>query len=65
MQLEAVMLAEHLGSDTFLHVDAGQRGKLVVRATGEFPVGPGGRIWMTPQPSRLHRFDAAGLAIRP
>ena len=60
-----VMLAEHLGSDTFLHVDAGQRGKLVVRATGEFPVGPGGRIWMTPQPSRLHRFDAAGLAIRP
>ncbi|MFO0992075.1 MAG: ABC transporter ATP-binding protein [Hyphomicrobiales bacterium] len=59
-----VMLAEHLGSDTFLHVDAGKRGTLTVRASGEFPVGPGGHVWMTPEKSRLHRFDAQGKAIR-
>lgn len=59
-----VMLAEHLGSDTFLHVDAGQRGTLVVRASGEFPVGPGGKIWMTPQRGRLHRFDKDGRTLK-
>ena len=59
-----VMLAEHLGSDTFLHVDAGQRGMLIVRATGEFSVGPGGKLWMTPQASRMHRFDKDGRAVK-
>ena len=58
-----VMLAEHLGSDTFLHVDAGKRGTLTVRASGEFPVGPGGKVWMTSESSRIHRFDKSGKAI--
>ncbi len=58
-----VMLAEHLGSDTFLHVDGGKRGTLTVRTSGEFPAGPGGKIWMTPEKGRLHRFDAQGRAI--
>jgi multiple sugar transport system ATP-binding protein len=59
-----VMLAEHLGSDTFLHVDGGKRGTITVRASGEFPVGPGGKLWMTPDKARLHRFDAQGRAVR-
>ncbi len=59
-----VRLTEHLGSDTFLHVDAGTRGMLTVRAAGESKFGPGDAIWMTPENGRLHRFDAAGLAIR-
>jgi multiple sugar transport system ATP-binding protein len=59
-----VMLAEHLGSDTFLHVDAGPRGTLTVRTSGEFHVEPGGKIWMTPEKGRIHRFDAQGKAIR-
>jgi multiple sugar transport system ATP-binding protein len=59
-----VILSEHLGSDTFLHVDAGQRGRLVVRAPGEFGVGPGGAVWMTPEKNRIHRFDRDGKAIR-
>jgi multiple sugar transport system ATP-binding protein len=58
-----VMLAEHLGSDTFLHVDGGKRGTLTVRTGGEFPVGPGGKVWMTPDKTRLHRFDAQGRAV--
>ena len=60
-----VMLAEHLGSDTFLHVDGGKRGTITVRAPGEFPLGPGETVWMTPQASRVHRFDKNGRAMRP
>jgi multiple sugar transport system ATP-binding protein len=59
-----VRLTEHLGSDTFLHVDAGQRGMLTVRAAGESSFTPGDAIWLTPEKNRIHRFDAAGLAIR-
>ena len=59
-----VRLTEHLGSDTFLHVDAGQRGLITVRAPGESSFTPGDAIWLTPEKTRIHRFDAAGLAIR-
>jgi multiple sugar transport system ATP-binding protein len=59
-----VKLAEHLGSDTFLHVDGGQRGQLTVRASGESAFGPGTKVWMTPEKNRLHRFDKQGKAIR-
>ena len=58
-----VKLTEHLGSDTFLHVDAGQRGMLVVRASGESKFNPGDKIWMTPEQGRVHRFDANGKAV--
>ncbi len=58
-----VRLAEHLGSDTFLHIDAGKRGQLTVRTTGESGYGPGSKVWMTPEKGRLHRFDSQGKAI--
>jgi multiple sugar transport system ATP-binding protein len=59
-----VMLSEHLGSDTFLHVDAGQRGRILVRAAGESSLAPGSTVWMTPEKNRIHRFDKEGKAIR-
>ena len=59
-----VRLAEHLGSDTFLHVDAGPCGMMTVRTDGEFTVNPGAKIFLTPDASRIHRFDKAGKAIR-
>ena len=59
-----VKLSEHLGSDTFLHVDGGKRGQLTVRATGESAFGPGDKIWMTPDAKRLHHFDAQGRASK-
>ena len=58
-----VGVAEHLGADTFVHVNAGPVGTLNVRASGEVPVGHGDTVWLTPDPSRIHRFDAAGNAI--
>jgi multiple sugar transport system ATP-binding protein len=59
-----VKLTEHLGSDTFLHVDGGQRGLLTVRAAGESTFNTGDNIWMTPEKGRVHRFDSNGKAIR-
>ena len=58
-----VMLAEHLGSDTFLKVDAGDLGILTVRAPGEVHVGHGDQITFGPQAAKIHRFGADGKAI--
>jgi multiple sugar transport system ATP-binding protein len=59
-----VILSEHLGSDTFLHIDGGLRGRLTVRAPGENTLGPGSTVWMTPEKNRIHRFGKDGKAIR-
>ena len=59
-----IMLAEHLGADTFLHVDAGERGRLTVRTEGEYPGGPGSKVRLTPEKPRIHRFDHNGKALR-
>ena len=58
-----VKLSEHLGSDTFLHVDAGKRGQMTVRATGESSFGPGDKIFMSPEKGRLHHFNKEGRAV--
>jgi len=59
-----VHVSEHLGADTFLHVDVPNIGMLTVRADGEFPVGYGDKVALAPVEGRVHRFDAAGIAIR-
>jgi len=59
-----VSVAEHLGSDTFLYVDAGKLGMLTVRYIGELNLKAGDRVWLSPDPARLHRFDKEGEAIR-
>ncbi|MAQ84166.1 ABC transporter ATP-binding protein [Psychromarinibacter halotolerans] len=59
-----VGVAEHLGSDTFLHVHApGVADPLTVRATGEFNVRHGDTVYCTPDPAKIHRFDAQGLRL--
>ncbi|EPX75410.1 ABC transporter ATP-binding protein [Salipiger mucosus] len=56
-----VGVAEHLGSDTFLHVhDTGLADVLTVRVDGELPVRHGDRIFLTPEEDKIHRFDAEG-----
>lgn len=59
-----VGVAEHLGSDTFLHVNVDDVGMMTVRASGDFPVNHGDVVYLTPDETRLHRFDENGLAIR-
>ena len=57
-------MAEHLGSDTFLYVDAGAIGTLTVRYVGELDLAAGDKVSLSPDPARLHRFDEEGLAMR-
>ncbi|MEM7041950.1 MAG: ABC transporter ATP-binding protein [Pseudomonadota bacterium] len=59
-----VNVAEHLGSDTFLHVRADGIGQVTARVDGEFDVHHGDTVYMTPEPEKIHRFDAGGLALR-
>ncbi len=58
-----VGVAEHLGSDTFLHVTCGPLGTLTVRAEGEKPLSHGDKVWLTPQPGRIYRFDKDGRTL--
>jgi multiple sugar transport system ATP-binding protein len=58
-----VVVAEHLGSDTFLHVHADGIGMVTVRAEGDVGVSHGDDIYLTPDPAKLHRFGADGQAI--
>ncbi|MBX9462484.1 MAG: ABC transporter ATP-binding protein [Aquamicrobium sp.] len=58
-----VGVAEHLGSDTFLHIQVEGIGQVTARADGEFTVHHGDAVWLTPEPTKIHRFDADGNAI--
>ncbi|MEP3276938.1 MAG: ABC transporter ATP-binding protein [Stappiaceae bacterium] len=59
----SVGIAEHLGSDTFLYMTVDGIGSMTVRASGEVALKHGDRIWLVPDLTRLHRFDADGLAL--
>jgi multiple sugar transport system ATP-binding protein len=58
-----VGVTEHLGSDTFIHVQVDGVGKITVRTDGDFSTDFGQQVFLTPEPARLHRFDANGQAI--
>lgn len=57
-------VAEHLGSDTFMHIH-GIPGcdPLTVRAGGEVSVKHGDTVFLTPQAEHIHKFDKQGLRI--
>jgi multiple sugar transport system ATP-binding protein len=60
-----VGVAEHLGSDTFLHIH-GVPGcdPMTVRADGDIAVHHGDTVWLTPNTLHIHKFDAEGLRIQ-
>ncbi|MDH4442668.1 MAG: ABC transporter ATP-binding protein [Rhizobium sp.] len=58
-----VGVAEHLGSDTFLHVNVDKIGMVTVRTSGDFPVSHGDKVFITPDAARIHRFNDKGLAL--
>ena len=57
-------VAEHLGSDTFVHVHTEGAGTVTVRASGDIQIRHGDTVYLTPDPTRVHKFDAQGKAIR-
>ncbi|WP_160008999.1 ABC transporter ATP-binding protein [Rhizobium sp. 18055] len=58
-----VVVAEHLGSDTFLHVDVEGIGQMTARGDGNFPAKAGDTVYLTPDKTRIHKFGQDGLAI--
>lgn len=59
-----VGVSEHLGSDTFFHVKCdGFPDPLTVRASGELNLDYGMKVYLTPDPAHIHRFDSEGLRI--
>ncbi|NBT33726.1 MAG: ABC transporter ATP-binding protein [Rhodobacteraceae bacterium] len=60
-----VGVAEHLGSDTFLHVhDTGLADALTIRVSGEVSLKYGDTVHLEPDLTKIHRFDEAGLRIK-
>ncbi|CAN7605920.1 ABC transporter ATP-binding protein [Rhizobium sp. LjRoot254] len=57
-------VTEHLGSDTFIHVKTDKAGVITVRAPGETDIRFDDKVYLTPDASRVHKFDDRGLAIR-
>ena len=58
-----VGVAEHLGSDTFLHVHSDGVGPLTVRTDGDIGAHHGDTIWLTPDTAKIHRFGPDGKAL--
>ena len=60
-----VGVAEHLGSDTFIHIH-GVDGcdPMTVRASGDVAVKHGDTVYLTPDAKLIHKFDDAGLRIQ-
>ena len=58
-----VGVAEHLGSDTYLHVHVDGMPLLTARADGDYAAHHGDTIFLTPEHSQMHRFAADGKAI--
>ncbi len=56
----SVRVAEHLGSDTFLHAESDVVGSLTIRLAGEAAIAPGDTIFVTPRQAHMHRFDQDG-----
>jgi len=59
-----VIHAEHLGADTILYVETEAAGLITVRLFGEHHYNEGDVIFITPDDSKVHRFNADGKAIR-
>ncbi|MGQ3144049.1 MAG: TOBE domain-containing protein, partial [Rhizobium oryzihabitans] len=58
-----VTVAEHLGSDTFLHLEVDGIGPITARTDGEFECRHGDTVFITPDETKIHRFDDKGIAI--
>ncbi|MBO0660972.1 ATP-binding cassette domain-containing protein [Jiella sp. MQZ9-1] len=59
-----VKAIEHLGSDTFLHVEAAFADEpLIVRGRSDVPLRQGDTVHLTPEVGKIHRFNEDGVAF--
>lgn len=59
-----VSVTEHLGADTFVHVHTEDAGTLTTRTAGDFEIKSNDTVFVTPDLTKIHRFDKDGKAIR-
>ena len=58
-----VRFIEKLGADAFAYVDSEQAGPLTVRLSGDVELSNGDTLFITPQQTQLHAFDAGGQRL--
>jgi multiple sugar transport system ATP-binding protein len=58
-----VAVAEHLGSDTFVHIRADDIGPMTARVSGDMTLEHGDVVWMSPVPDKVHRFSPDGRKL--
>jgi multiple sugar transport system ATP-binding protein len=58
-----VGIAEHLGSDTFIHIRTDSIGQLTARTNGDVALKHGDTIYLTPEADKIHRFGEEGKAL--
>ncbi|WP_337267314.1 ABC transporter ATP-binding protein [Oryzifoliimicrobium ureilyticus] len=58
-----VLVAEHLGADTYLHVDVDGIGSVTARGGGDFPAKAGDMVYLSVDKNRVHKFNEGGLAV--
>jgi multiple sugar transport system ATP-binding protein len=58
-----VGIAEHLGSDTFIHIRADGIGPLTARTSGDVVLKHGDTVFLTPDAEKIHRFGDEGKAL--
>jgi multiple sugar transport system ATP-binding protein len=58
-----VGIAEHLGSDTFIHIRTDSIGQLTARTNGDVALKHGDTIYLTPEADKIHRFGEQGQAL--
>ncbi|RMD92250.1 MAG: TOBE domain-containing protein, partial [Alphaproteobacteria bacterium] len=59
-----VGVSEHLGSDTFFHIQTEISPEpITVRTPGELNLAYGETVYLTPREGYMHRFDAKGLRM--
>ncbi|MBS1164288.1 MAG: transporter family protein [Proteobacteria bacterium] len=58
-----VIHAEHLGADTNLYLETENAGLLTVRLFGEHRYTADDIVYATPDPAKIHRFDANGKTV--
>ncbi|MBO6727811.1 MAG: ABC transporter ATP-binding protein [Rhizobiaceae bacterium] len=56
-------IAEHLGSDTYVQIDLGAKGTALARAIGNFEIGFGDEVFVSPTDELIYRFDEKGQAL--
>ncbi len=59
----SVLLAERLGSDTYLHINVPEVGQIIARSPGDSSVDTGRTVGLSLRPACLHRFDESGVAM--